>query len=85
MGTSLESGQTRGAANQDLRKVKGHATAAAVKQGRGNAADKKGNDTSDTNADKGGEMIKGEGLVRLGEGVAKRHESCNKICRGYTR
>ena len=47
--------------------------------------DKKGNDISDTNADKGGEMIKGKGLVKLGEWVANRHDSYKEICEGYIR
>ena len=42
----------RGAANQDPRKVKGHATIEDIKAGRSIDADKKGNDKSDENADK---------------------------------
>ena len=43
---------TRGAANQDLRKAKGHATVGDVGTGRSNPEDKHGNDKSDKNADK---------------------------------
>ena len=51
----------RGAANQDLRKVKGHATKEDVEAGISTAADKTGSDKSDTNADEGVEKIKGKG------------------------
>ena len=55
----------RGAANQDPRKVKGHATNEDVEAGISTAADKTGNDKHDTNADEGVEKIKGRGLTVL--------------------
>ena len=64
----------RGASNQDLRKVKGHAAREDVETGVSIAADKAGNDKSDTNADEGPEMIRGKGLIVLGRWVAERHE-----------
>ena len=64
----------RGAANQDLRKVKGHATTEDIKAGRSIDADKKGNDKSDENADTGVEMIKWKGLTTLGAWIAARHD-----------
>ena len=54
---------TRGLANQDLRKVKGHATEEDVREGRSTHQDKDGNDRSDSNADQGVELLAGEGLV----------------------
>ena len=62
----------QGAANQDLRKAKGHATAADVKQGRSNARDKKGDDISDTNVDKGVEMIRGKERTRQARNVGSQ-------------
>ena len=47
---------TRGATNQDFRKVKGHATKEDVEAGTSIAADKEGNDKSDANADGGVEI-----------------------------
>ena len=43
----------RGVANQTLRKVKGHATQEDIEAGRSTPEDKKGNDNSDANADRG--------------------------------
>ena len=60
----------RGIGNQDLRKVKGHATEDDIRAGRSNEYDRDGNDRSDTNADRGVEMIAGEGLVVLGKWTA---------------
>ena len=66
--------QTRGIRNQDLRKVKGHATAEDVRKGVSTEDDKRGNDRSDENADQGVEQLAGEGLVKLGKWVAERQE-----------
>ena len=57
----------RGAGNQSLRKVKGHATGKDVEKGISTSKDREGNDTSDKLADRGVEAIAGIGLVRLGE------------------
>ena len=62
----------RGAANQQIRKVKGHATSEDVQAGRSTVDDKTGNDKSDANADKGVQSIAGDGLVCLAGWVAKR-------------
>ena len=63
----------RGAANQKLRKVKGHATKEDVNAGKVTQADKTGNDKSDENADKGVQSIGGVGLVKLAKWAAGRH------------
>ena len=68
----------RGASNQNLRKVKGHATKQDVEAGFSTAADKEGNDKSDANDDDGLVMIKGKGLVALGKWIAERHEKYKK-------
>ena len=70
---------TRGLANQDLRKVKGHATEEDVQQGRSTACDKEGNDRSDKNADRGVEQLAGEGLVTVGRWVANRQDQYKKF------
>ena len=63
----------RGACNQKIRKVKGHATKEDVEQGRSTIADRHGNDKADKNADEGAEMVYGGGLVKLGQWLAERH------------
>ena len=70
---------SRGAKNQDLRKVKGHATADDIKEGRSTEADKEANDRSDENADRGVKMVGGKGLTTLGAWVAKRHDRYKKF------
>ena len=55
----------RGAGNQDLRKVKGHATEEDIEQGKSTVKDRNGNNKSDTLADRGVESINGVGLVKL--------------------
>ena len=69
----------RGAQNQRLRKVKGHATDADVAAGRASQQDKEGNDKADDNADKGVESIQGPGLVELAGWAARRHEAYKKL------
>jgi len=69
----------RGVRNQDLRKVKGHATAEDIEAGRSNNEDRKGNGRSDTNADLGVDMLAGEGLATLGKWVASRHDDYKKL------
>jgi len=69
----------RGAANQKLRKVKGHATSEDVEAGRSTAEDRIGNDKSDTNADKGVQSIAGDGLVKLAGWAAKRQATYKKF------
>jgi hypothetical protein len=64
----------RGAKNQDLRKVKGHATEQQVQEGQATRADKVGNDKSDDLADDGVRDIGGRGLVKLADWLAKRHD-----------
>ena len=64
----------RGAASEDLIKVKGHATNEEVEAGISTAADTTGNNKSDANADEGVEKIKGEGLIVLGKWIAERHD-----------
>ena len=65
---------TRGIGSQDVRWVKGHATEEDISQGRSSSHDKEGNDRSDTNADKGVEMVAGEGLVTLAKWAAQKYE-----------
>ena len=69
----------RGSGNQDIRWVKGHATNEDIRQGRSSSSDQKGNDRSDTNADKGVEMVAGEGLVTLAKWAAQRYEGYLKF------
>ena len=69
----------RGSANQDLRKVKGHATHEDIQQGRATKEDKLGNDKSDEKADEGVEEIQGRGLAKLGEWLAYRHDDYRKL------
>ena len=64
----------RGAANQSLRKVKGHATNEDRQQGLSNNEDKEGNDKSDKLADDGVEHIQGRGLVKLASWISDRHD-----------
>ena len=64
----------RGARNQSLRKVKGHATSEDVQQGLSNKEDKEGNDKSDKLADDGVESIQGRGLVELASWISDRHD-----------
>ena len=66
--------RARGAENQRLRKVKGHATTEDVKQGKSTIKDQEGNDRSDKNADAGVRKVGGAGLVRLGKWLADRHQ-----------
>ena len=70
---------TRGIGSQDVRWVKGHATEEDISQGRSNSHDKEGNDRSDTNADKGVEIVAGEGLVTLAKWAAQRYEGYLKF------
>ena len=70
---------TRGAANQKLRKVKGHATQDDVNAGKATQADKHGNDRSDENADKGVQSMGGVGLVKLANWAARRHASYRQL------
>ena len=70
---------TRGLSNQDLRKVKGHATEEDVREGRSTHQDKEGNDRSDRNADQGVEQLAGEGLVKLGKWIADRQDRYKKF------
>ena len=70
---------TRGLSNQDLRKVKGHATEEDVREGRSTHKDREGNDRSDKNADQGVEQLAGEGLVKLGTWVANRQDQYKKF------
>ena len=58
--------------------MKGHATKQDIEAGLSTAADKKGNDKSDANADDGVEMVKGKGLDALGKWIAERHEKYTK-------
>jgi hypothetical protein len=69
----------RGVYNQDLRKVKGHATDEDIEAGRSNRYDRTGNDRSDTNADLGVQMCGGLGLVTLGKWVANRHDNYKNL------
>ena len=68
----------RGAANQKLRKVKGHATPEDVTSGVAQA-DKEGNDKSDEIADRGVHSIGGAGLVKLANWAASRHDKYKKF------
>ena len=63
----------RGASNQKIRKVKGHATEQDVEQGRSTAEDRFGNDKADKNTDEGAELVHGGGFVKLGQWLADRH------------
>ena len=69
----------RGSCSQDVRWVKGHATNEDIRQGRSSSSDQKGNDRTDTNADKGVEMVAGEGLVTLAKWAAQRYEGYLKF------
>ena len=69
----------RGTGGQDVRWVKGHATNDDIAQGRSNCQDREGNNRSDTNADKGVEMLGGEGLVTLAKWAADRYEGYIKF------
>ena len=69
----------RGIGSQDVRWVKGHATEEDIGQGRSNCHDREGNNRSDTNADKGVEMVAGEGLVTLAKWAAERYEGYVKF------
>ena len=64
----------RGAGNQDLRKVKGHATEEDIEQGKSTVKDRNGNNKSDTLADRGVESINGVGLVKLGKRLAEKRD-----------
>ena len=64
----------RGAGNQQMRKVKGHATDEMVNNGTVKKEDKVGNDKSDENADLGVRSIQGAGLVMLAKWLAQRHD-----------
>ena len=63
----------RGAGNQKLRKVKGHATQEDITAGRATPADKHGNDRSVENAHKGVQPVGCDGLVKLANWAARRH------------
>ena len=69
----------RGAENQKLRKVRGHATDEDVAAGRATQQDMEGNDKADKCADKGVEAIQGPGLVELAKWAAERHEAYKKL------
>ena len=69
----------RGPGNQDLRKVKGHATNQDVEKGKATKEDRHGNDKSDKIADEGVEAIGGRGLVKLGAWLEKRHDQYSKF------
>ena len=69
----------KGAANQDLRKVKGHATNEDVEAGISTAVDKIGNDKSDANVGEGVEKIKAKGLIVLGKWIVESHDRCKKL------
>ena len=64
----------RGASNQNLRKVKGHATIQYIEAGLRAAADKEGNDKSDANADDGVDMVK------RGRAGRPWQAGCRKTC-----
>ena len=72
-GTAWKAVLHRGASNQKIRKVKGHATEQDVAQGRSTAEDRFGNDKADKNADEGVEVVRGGGFVKLGQWLADRH------------
>ena len=63
----------RGARNQQIRKVKGHATNDDVEKGKSTREDQYGNDKADKNADVGVEMVYGGGFAKLGQWLANRH------------
>ena len=69
----------RGAHNQKLRKVKGHADDDDVAAARATKEDQVGNDRSDTNADKGVLCIHGPGLVTLAKWLAERHKAYKQL------
>ena len=69
----------RGAGNQTLRKVKGHATEQDVIDGKSTEKDRDGNDKSDKLADKGVEEIAGQGLVKLGSWCEARWKRFRKV------
>ena len=71
--TAWEAILHRGACNQRIRKVKGHATKQDVEQGLSTTEDMHGNDKADKNADEGVEMVHGGGFVKLGQWLADRH------------
>ena len=71
----------RGSMNQQLRKVKGHATEEDVEKGVATKEDKVGNDNSDILADKGVQDLQGAGLVKLAEWNASRHNRYAKFIR----
>ncbi len=71
----------RGAGNQQMRKVKGHATDEMVLNGTVKKEDKIGNDKSDENADLGVRSIHGVGLVKLAKWLAQRHDRYGKLMR----
>ena len=64
----------RGKGNQQVRKVKGHATKEQVEEGVVKKEDKEGNDASDKLADQGVHSIHGVGLVKLASWIAQRHQ-----------
>ena len=67
--------RTRGAANQQTRKVKGHATKKDVEEGKSNENDKEGNNIVDGYADIGVTKVGGIGLVKLGVWLTERHDA----------
>ena len=69
----------RGVGNQDLGKVRGHATEEDIQAGRSNHYDRQGNNRSDTNADLGVGMVAGLGLVTLGKWLAARHDKYKRL------
>lgn len=72
---------TRGRDNQDLRKVKGHATQEDVGNGISNHEYKSGNDISDELADDGVDTLNGNGLARLSSWFGQRHTNYCKPLR----
>ena len=64
----------RGASNQRIRKVKGHATLQDVEKGVSTKEDRQGNNKADEIADTGVMMVNGKGLVKLGAWLASRHQ-----------
>ena len=69
----------RGTGNQQIRKVKGHATEEMVLNGTVKKEDKIGNDKSDENADLGVLSIHGVGLLKLAKWLAQRHDKYGKL------
>ena len=71
---------SRGAASQDIRKVKGHATDEMVQTGQATAEDKRGNSNADEVADYGATQSQGR-LKHLAELFSWRHVCYRKLAR----